>query len=152
MSLLQPPRKRSTESVDLQTGPGEATHITHERVARDFSPDWPSALEFVNSAAGRLLAQEHRSRSQDETINELSAQLVLERARSDQSLAYLQAEVQRLCREQMWTLERLEESLIECSLLRLAFRQVAEDARVAEQKIRQSTDQICDLKRKLVPE
>ena len=96
---------------------------------------FPSAIEFVKAAALRI-------REQTERIQVLEA----ERAHRETKIAELEASVGRQGREHLETLELLEQSLVECSILRVALREAAREAQTAEGQIRSTIREIDDLK------
>ena len=103
---------------------------------------FPSAIEFVKAAALRIRDADSTIREQAERIDALEA----ERAESDARMSELEAIVGRHHAEHLGTLELLEQSWVECSLLRVALREAAREAETAERHIRSSIKEIADLK------
>ena len=131
---------------------GEPGHGMRQRSARsdDHRPivnaadsgTFPSAIEFVKAAALRIRDDERLLREQAERIKVLEA----ERDDSSVRIAELDAIAARHHREQLETLELLEQSWVECSILRVALREAARESQAAERLIRSTIQEIEELK------
>lgn len=106
---------------------------------------FPSAIEFVKAAALRIRDGENRLLEQAERIEVLEAQ----RAEDQSRIAELEAVARRHEREHLETLELIEQSWIECSILRVALREAAREAQTAERGIRSTIREIDELKARI---
>lgn len=131
---------------------GETGHGMRQRGARSDdqrpiehatdSGTLPSAIEFVKAAALRIRDNERLLHEQAEQIRTLKAA----QAEGEARIAELEAIVGRREREHFETLELLEQSWVECSLLRVGLREATREAQTAERQIRSTTREIDELK------
>ena len=105
-----------------------------------------SAIEFVKAAALRIRDDERRLREQAERIELLEAECTDSQAR----VTELEQIAGRHDRRHLEVLELLEQSWVECSMLRVALREAAREAQTAERHIRSTIEEIDDLKVRFV--